>query len=141
MKKAEIGPRIGALIIDGLISIPIALLSIVPFVGIIFSLAVVAYWLCRDLLFRPSLGKKALGLEVVGINGERPTDQQLILRNIPFAIPSLITVIPFVGPFIAIPIAAIVYVGELVMFITQGQRFGDQLAKTQVVTKASATTT
>ena len=139
MKKAEIGPRIGALIIDGLISFPIALLSIVPFVGIIFSLAVVAYWLCRDLL-RPSLGKKALGLEVVGINGERPTDQQLILRNIPFAIPWLITVIPFVGPFIAMPIAAIVYVGELVMFITQGQRFGDQLAKTQVVAKATTPT-
>ena len=35
------------------------------------------------------------------------------------------------------PIAAIVYVGELVMFITQGQRFGDQLAKTQVVVKAT----
>ncbi len=135
MKKAEIGPRIGAFIIDGLIGIPIALLSVIPFVGTLFSLGLIAYWLCRDLL-RPSLGKRALGLEVVGLNGDRPTEQQLILRNIPFAIPSLLTMIPFIGPFAALPIAALVYVGELVLFITQGQRFGDQLAKTQVMAKS-----
>ena len=135
MKKAEIGPRIGALIIDGLIGIPIGLLSVIPFVGILFSLALVAYWLCRDLI-RPSLGKRALGLDVVGLNGERPTEQQLILRNIPFAIPSLLTIVPFIGPLLALPIAAIVSVGELVLFITQGQRFGDQLGKTQVVAKS-----
>lgn len=137
MKKAEIGPRIGALIIDALIAIPLGLLSIIPFVGIIFSLLLVAYWLCRDL-FRPSLGKKALGLDVTGLNGERPTEQQLILRNIPFALSPLLMMIPFVGPLVAAPISVIVFVVELVMFITQGQRFGDQLAKTQVVAKVSA---
>jgi len=135
MKKAEIGPRIGALLIDGLISLPIGLLSVIPFVGTLFSLGLIAYWLCRDLA-RPSLGKRALGLDVVGMDGERPTQQQLVLRNIPLAIPSVLTLIPFVGPLAALPIAALVYAGELIMFITQGQRFGDQLAKTQVMAKS-----
>ncbi len=134
MKKAEIGPRIGALIIDGLIGIPLVLLSFIPFVGIFTGLLLAAYWLCRDLL-RPSLGKKALGLEVVGMNGERATDQQLILRNIPFVIAPLVSMIPFLGIVASPPIGLLVMVGELVMFITQGQRFGDQLAKTQVLAK------
>lgn len=135
MKKAEIGPRIGALIIDALISIPLAFITAIPFVGIIGGLLAVAYWLCRDLV-RPSLGKKALGLEVVGMNGERPTDQQLIMRNIPLAIPSLVSMIPFLGIVAGPVLSVIVFVVELVMFISQGQRFGDQLAKTQVVAKA-----
>ncbi len=135
MKKAEIGPRIGALIIDALISIPLAFITAIPFVGIVGGLLAIAYWLCRDLV-RPSLGKKALGLEVVGMNGERPTDQQLIMRNIPLAIPSLVSMIPFLGIIAGPAIATIVFVVELVMFITQGQRFGDQLAKTQVVAKS-----
>ncbi len=95
----------------------------------------VAYWLCRDLL-RPSLGKKALNLEVVDIGGGRPTDQQLILRNLPFAVPSLVAMIPFVGIVAGPALALVVFVLELVMFITQGQRFGDQLAKTQVIAKS-----
>jgi len=72
----------------------------------------------------------------VGMEGERPTQQQLVLRNIPLAIPSVLTLIPFVGPLAALPIAVLVYAGELVIFITQGQRFGDQLAKTQVMAKS-----
>lgn len=135
MKKAEIGPRIGALIIDALISIPLAFVTAIPIVGIIGGLLGIAYWLCRDLV-RPSLGKKALGLDVVGMDGERPTDQQLILRNVPFAIPQLVAMIPFLGLVAGPALSLIVFIGELVMFITQGQRFGDQLAKTQVIVKS-----
>jgi uncharacterized RDD family membrane protein YckC len=135
MKKAEIGPRIGAVIIDGLISIPLGLIAAIPFVGLIGGLLAVAYWLCRDLL-RPSLGKKALNLDVVDVNGGRPTDQQLILRNIPFAIPSLVSMIPFLGIVAGPSIAAIIFIGELVMFITQGQRIGDKIANTQVIAKS-----
>ena len=135
MKKAEIGPRIGALIIDALISIPLALITMIPFVGLIGGLVAIAYWLCRDLV-RPSLGKKALGLDVVGLNGERPTDQQLILRNIPLAIPSLISMVPFVGIIGGPFIGTLVLVVELVLLISQGQRFGDQLAKTQVIARS-----
>lgn len=135
MKKAEIGPRIGALIIDALIGIPLGLLSLIPFLGIFTGLLLAAYWLCRDLL-RPSLGKKALGLEVVGMDGGRPTDQQLLMRNIPFVIAPILSMIPFLGIVAAPPVGILIMIGELVMFISQGQRFGDQLAKTQVVTKA-----
>lgn len=134
MKKAEIGPRIGALVIDCLISIPLAMLAAIPFVGVFTGLLLVAYWLCRDLL-RPSLGKKALNLDVVDISGGRPTDQQLIMRNVPFAIPSLVSMIPILGLVAGPGLAVVVFVVELVMFITQGQRFGDQLAKTQVIAK------
>jgi uncharacterized RDD family membrane protein YckC len=135
MKKAEIGPRIGALIIDALIGIPLAMLSVIPFVGLLTGLLLAGYWLCRDLM-RPSLGKKALGLEIVGMNGERPTDQQLIIRNIPFVIAPVLSMIPILGVVAAPPIGILVFVGELVMFITQGQRFGDQMAKTQVIAKS-----
>ena len=135
MKKAEIGPRIGALIIDILISIPLGMVALIPFVGILAGLLAVAYWLCRDLV-RPSLGKKALNLDVVDINGGRPTDQQLILRNVPFAVPSLISMIPFLGVIAGPALATVVFVLELVMFITQGQRFGDKIANTQVIARS-----
>ena len=135
MKKAEIGPRIGALLIDCLISIPLVLVGAIPFIGMIAGLLGVAYWLCRDLV-RPSLGKKALNLDVVDISGGRPTDQQLILRNIPLALPSLLGMIPFLGLIAGPVVGTIVFVLELVMFITQGQRFGDQLAKTQVIARS-----
>lgn len=134
MKKAEIGPRIGALIIDILISIPLGMVALIPFIGILAGLLAVAYWLCRDLV-RPSLGKKALNLDVVDINGGRPTDQQLILRNVPFAVPSLISMIPFLGVIAGPALATVVFVLELVMFITQGQRFGDKIANTQVIAR------
>ncbi len=134
MKKAEIGPRIGALIIDILISIPLGMVALIPFVGILAGLLAVAYWLCRDLV-RPSLGKKALNLDVVDMNGGRPTDQQLILRNVPFAVPSLISMIPFLGVIAGPALATVVFVLELVMFITQGQRFGDKIANTQVIAR------
>ena len=136
MTKAEIGPRIGALVIDGLIALPLVLVGWIPFVGLISGPLLTAYWLCRDLV-RPSLGKKALGLDVAGLNGERPTDQELLMRNIPFALPHLISMIPIVGGLLSLGILMLIFVGELVMFITQGQRFGDQLAKTQVVVKAT----
>ena len=106
----------------------------IPFVGILAGLLAVAYWLCRDLV-RPSLGKKALNLDVVDMNGGRPTDQQLILRNVPFAVPSLISMIPFLGVIAGPALATVVFVLELVMFITQGQRFGDKIANTQVIAR------
>ncbi|MBY0507991.1 MAG: RDD family protein [Bryobacteraceae bacterium] len=135
MKKAEIGPRIGAVIIDAIIGIPLVLLSFIPFVGIFTGLLLAAYWLCRDLL-RPSLGKKALGLEVVGMNGERATDQQLLMRNLPFIIAPLLSMIPFLGIVASPAVGLLVNVGELIMVITQGHRFGDQIAGTQVVAKS-----
>ena len=136
MKKAEIGPRIGAVAIDWLISLPLVFIGFVPFIGMFIGLVAAAYWLCRDLL-RPSLGKKALNLEVVdAATGGRPTDQQLILRNLPFAIPSVVAMIPFLGIVAGPDLGLVVFILELVMFITQGQRFGDQLAKTQVVVKS-----
>ena len=55
-----------ALMIDGLIAIPLIILAVLPVISLIGTPLVVAYFISRDILMGngQSLGKKAMGLKV-----------------------------------------------------------------------------
>ncbi len=116
LQDASLGNRIIAVLIDGLLS---GIVSLVPIVGWI---AAIAYNLTRDalpFLDGQSLGKKAMKLRAVDAETGKPLTNQWgpsIVRNI----------------VLFIPFFAIV---ELIVLANNknGQRLGDQWAKTRVV--------
>ena len=115
LRKAELGSRIVAYIIDALV---IGAMCIIPIAGWI---AGIAYGLTRDslpFLDGQSLGKKAMGLRAVTEDGQPLTNNwgPGIIRNIVLWIP----LFPLV---------------ELIVLATndKGLRLGDQWAKTKVI--------
>ncbi|MEW6081656.1 MAG: RDD family protein [Bacillota bacterium] len=129
--KASLGKRVVAAIIDGLIA---GCVSLVPVVG---GVAGFAYVLLKDgFLDGASPGKKAMGLRVVEVgSGARAAYGESIRRNLIFAIPNLITIIPLIGAIIAPILALLVYLLELYIAWRdpRGRRYGDHIASTQVV--------
>jgi len=129
--KASLGKRVVAAIIDGLIG---GLISLVPVVGAVVGFA---YMLLKDgLLDGASPGKKALGLRVVAVDsGAGATYGDSLKRNLIFAIPNLITIVPVLGVMIAPVLALLVYLVELYIagMDPRGRRYGDHIARTQVV--------
>jgi uncharacterized RDD family membrane protein YckC len=123
------GKRFLAALVD-LIVIPI-ILGVVA--GLIFMAAPaavrniilicmnIAWMVCKDLLWEGAgPGKKMAGLKVVNVEtGEKITATQAFIRNV-------LLIVPF--------ILIIGYIIEIVMIIVKGERFGDQWAKTRVVT-------
>ena len=117
MTNASLGNRIVAVLIDGILTMAV---SIVPIVGWIIG---VAYFLTRDalpFLDGQSLGKKAMKLRAVDAATGKPLTNQWgpsIIRNI-------VLYIPFF------------FIVELIVLGNnkEGQRLGDQWAKTRVVT-------
>lgn len=114
--NASIGNRIVAYLIDAIIA---GVVSLVPFVGWIASLA---YMLTRDslpFLEGQSVGKKLMKIQAVTEDGQPLTDNYVpgIIRNV-------VLLIPFFG------------VVELIVLLNDQQkmlRLGDQWAKTRVV--------
>lgn len=75
-----------------------------------------------------------INLHVTTSYGGRVTYQESIQRNIIFAFPVLISIIPFIGPFIAGIIGLVIYVMELLAMNSdpKGRRNGDRWANTVV---------
>lgn len=119
-KDASMGNRIVAVLIDGLIA---AAISLVPIIGWIVG---VAYFITRDalpFLDGQSVGKKAMKLRAVDATTGKPLTNQWgpsVVRNI-------VLYIPFF------------FIVELIVLANnkEGQRLGDQWAKTRVVTCAA----
>ncbi|MFU8780996.1 MAG: RDD family protein [Kiritimatiellia bacterium] len=116
-QDASMGNRIAAVLIDGLIA---GACAIVPIVG---GLVGMAYFLTRDalpFLDGQSLGKKALKLRAV----DATTGQPLTNNWGPCIIRNIVLYIPFF------------FIVELIVLSNNkdGQRLGDQWAKTRVVT-------
>ena len=130
-QKADLGRRIVASIIDGIIS---GVVGLIPFVGGVIGFA---YMLIKDgLLNGSSPGKKAISLKVVvRETGDSAGYAESVKRNIIFGIPSLIMIIPVIGLVVAPILALVVYILELYFIIKdpKGLRYGDHLAGTQVV--------
>jgi uncharacterized RDD family membrane protein YckC len=138
--KADLGKRLMAAIIDGILT---AGVSFVPFVGGVVG---VLYVLLRDgleleFMDRRSVGKKLLKLRPVRLDGQPMDVPTSVKRNLPLAIGavgSIFWVIPFLGWIVAIffgVVAMIVGVIELVLVLTdpEGRRMGDKLAGTKVI--------
>ncbi|HYH81728.1 MAG TPA: RDD family protein [Longimicrobium sp.] len=136
--QPELVKRFVAYFIDAVILAVIAMLP--GILGIIGAAAAIAGWLMRDtLLDGRSPGKKIMGLQAVNAAGQPVTLNESVIRNAPFvigAIGSLISHFTVIGAIIALPIslvAAAVALLEGVMVLTGNVRFGDRFANTHVV--------
>ncbi|MFD3813244.1 RDD family protein [Rhodococcus sp. NPDC058639] len=107
-RPGELLPRLGARIIDALIvGIPMAILtSIVVFgsdsgfmafvMSVLSGVAAFAYWTYFESTKGATIGKKLLGLSVVGPGGGLPTREQAAKRNA-FVALQILSGIPFLG--------------------------------------------
>lgn len=132
--KADLGKRIIAAIIDGVIA------GVAGFIPIIGGLAGAAYMLIRDglevdFMDQRSLGKKVMKLRPVRIDGQPMDLVTSVKRNIPFAIGPLIMIIPILGWIIGPIVAMIIGIIEIILVLTddEGRRMGDRFAETKVI--------
>jgi len=139
-KKADIGKRLIAAIIDLAIAV---VLGLIPLVG---GLIGAAYMLLRDgfnyeIMDRRSIGKKLMKLRPVTLDGKEVDLNISIKRNWMFAIGAFTSILLFIPIFgwMLLPIVGlislIIIIIEFVLIITdaQGRRWGDRLANTIVI--------
>lgn len=137
---ASKGERAGTYLIDLIPAVIVGFIfGWIPIVGpMIAGFILACYWLLRDIT-GGSIGKLLLGLRVVGKNGEEAKFSQRILRNVTIAAGPALLIIPLVGPFVALPITAILILVEIVLVLSQGERLGDRIAGTAVIHRAKVT--
>lgn len=127
----ELFDRLIAKAIDGAIAFLLTLL--VPPAGTLFG---VLFWLSCDGLFGgASPGKHAVGLLVLNRDARRPANlKESALRNIPFAIPAILLLLP-AGPIFATVVGVPVALLEAYFLMSDPQqlRLGDVFADTAVV--------
>lgn len=127
----ELFDRFLAKAIDGAIWLLLALL--VPPAGTLFG---VLYWLLADGLFGgASPGKHVVGLLVLHKDQRRPaTLRESTLRNIPFAVPALLLLLP-AGPIFCAVIGIPILLLESYFLLSDPDeiRIGDIFADTVVV--------
>lgn len=128
-----LGPRFGALLIDGLCAIPLTFLAVIPIINLLGAPLLCAYWISRDAFFGgQSIGKKALGLKVVKSDGSPFTWADSVKRNIIY-FGFLILFIPIYGLVFNGIINGPLGIVELILVLTGGQRLGDRMGNTYVV--------
>ena len=132
-EMAGLGSRLGGFIIDVLIISPIALLSAIPIVGILFSLLYCLYMLSRDSNGGRSFGKRMTRTRVVRLDGGEVGWGQSVLRNIVYT-PILFFMIPIAGIPIGSGILSLVGFVEIIFVLTTKRRIGDHFANTVVMT-------
>lgn len=126
--KAKILNRVIAKSIDFVIIW--ALLEIIPRLGYFAGLA---YLLVADGLFEgKSVGKRLMGLKVVlDERGEICNLRASVIRNFTFAIGYILMSVPLIG--FVFPLVVLFFEGMLIIGDDRGMRFGDEIAKTQVI--------
>lgn len=138
--KADLGKRLIAAIIDGILAAGVSFIPIVG--GIIGGL----YILLRDgmdveFMDKRSIGKKLIKLRPVRLDGQPMDPVTSAKRNLPLSVGAIGTVfwvIPILGWIVAVLFALVglvIGIIELVLVLTdpEGRRMGDKLAGTKVV--------
>lgn len=127
----ELFDRFAAKAIDGAIWILLA--ALVPPAGTVFG---VLFWLfCDGLVGGASPGKHLVGLMVLHKDERRPaTLKESTLRNIPFAIPALLLLLP-AGPLFCAVVGIPVLLLESYFLLSDPEevRIGDIFGDTRVV--------
>ena len=119
--------------IDLFIVALISLLALIPLLGgILVAVMGTSYLLLRDS-HGASLGKRLMGLRVIGKDGQLASRNALILRNLFFALPYLLHFIPYLGIVLTILFWVPVCFIEGFCALLKGERIGDMLAGTRVV--------
>lgn len=95
------------------------------------------YLLLRDSVRGKSLGKLAVGLQVVDLNGRPCGPWRSIVRNLIFVLPGAVTYAIF-SDLVWVPLRKLFVVFYLIEYLAmrfsaEGRRFGDRWAGTQVV--------
>ncbi len=136
LKKADIGKRALAIIIDSVLAGIVV--AVLPFLGVLIGMA---YMLLRDgfqfdFMDGRSLGKKLVKLELQTIDGAAIDLVTSAKRNWMFALLPIFA-IPVLGWLLAL-VGLVISVIEIYLVITKddGRRWGDQLAGTQVIESA-----
>jgi len=139
LQKADLGKRIPAALIDGLLTFVIGW---IPFIGGIIA---AAYWLVRDgleldFMDRRSIGKKLMKLRPVTLDGTPMDIMTSAKRNWMFALGGVaqLLIYTIIGILLAIPLIFVAFllgILELILVITddEGRRLGDKIANTMVI--------
>ncbi len=128
--KVKVVTRVVAALIDGVISYVI---SFIPVVGAIIG---AVYMLLKDGLFEgQSVGKKVMNIQVITEHGIKADFGASARRNVIFALPIIIMIIPVIGWILAPIISVIILVVEFMKILNEpkGRRIGDTWAGTQVI--------
>lgn len=128
--KADIASRIIAAFLDGVMQF---VLGMIPMAG---AIAALAYLLLKDGLFDgQSMGKRIMKLQVIDEEGIRGDYSTSVKRNIIFAVPFVVLMIPVVGAAFAPFLALGIFIAELVAALQdeKGRRIGDKWTGTQVI--------
>lgn len=104
-----------------------------PF-GVVLGTLYIA--LCDGLQEGQSVGKRVVGFRVVSMEDGKPcTFNQSLIRNLPFGVPLLFTIVPVWGwifsAFIGLPLILLEL--YLLLKIASGNRLGDVMADTTVM--------
>ena len=139
LKKADLGKRIVAAIIDAVLAFVVGL---IPFIG---GLVGAAYWLVRDgleldFMDGRSIGKKVMKLRPVTLDGTPMDIMASVKRNWMFALGGVAQLLiwTIVGIILAIPlifVAFLFFILEFILVLTdsEGRRIGDKIANTMVI--------
>jgi hypothetical protein len=139
--KVSVSHRVGAKLIDLFFVLLVG--SIIPYplgplLGFVYSL--VGDGMPFKNFRGQSVGKKLMNLQAVRQGDQRPIEwKESILRNAPVGVVTFFAIIPIWGWFIlavvGIPLMALeIY---LMLRVDTGQRLGDVMGKTEVVSKSS----
>lgn len=138
LAKADAVKRGIAMVIDGIVAGLLA--AVIPAIG--FFLGAV-YILLRDgfdfaFMDHRSLGKKVMKLRPVTVDGSPMDMNASMRRNWVFALPTFLFIIPILGWFLIPVISLAITAVEVYLVVTKpdGRRWGDKLAKTQVIETA-----
>lgn len=128
--KVKVVTRVVAALIDGLISY---FIGFIPAIGAIIG---AVYMLFKDGLFEgQSVGKKVMNIQVITERGIKADFGTSAKRNVIFALPIVIMIIPVIGWILAPIISLIILVIEFMKVLNEpkGRRIGDTWAGTQVI--------
>ncbi len=139
-KKADLGRRFIAAIIDGAIA---ALIGLIPIIGGFIG---AAYLLLRDgfpyeIMDHRSVGKKLMRLRPITLDGRQTEIVDSVRRNWMFALGGVaeaLLFIPILG-WLFVPIVVIISLTLLVIEVIfvftneEGRRWGDRIANTKVI--------
>ncbi len=97
----------------------------------------IAYFAVADYLQEgQSIGKRMMGLKVVSLKDSTPCSlKQSCIRNLPFALPLINTLVPFLGFLMAFILLGLLVGMELYFLLKlgSGHRLGDIMADTTVI--------